>query len=83
MCKICSEVIIKSPERRQWHGSCDFNVNFEHVSLLLPLFLFLTLNKCLFAGLVVSASSFPVFALNTDTGRELIKIIQITPLLSY
>ena len=31
-CKICSKLTIKTPERRQWHRSCVFIVNFEHIS---------------------------------------------------
>ena len=29
--KICSKLTIKTPERRQWHRSVVFIVNFEHV----------------------------------------------------
>ena len=32
----------KTPERRHWHHSCVFIVNFEHILHLLLLFLFLT-----------------------------------------
>ena len=31
-CKICSELTIKTPERRQWRRSCVFIVNFEYIS---------------------------------------------------
>ena len=30
MCKICSKLTIKMPERRQWRRSGIFIVNFEH-----------------------------------------------------
>ena len=32
-CKICSKLIIKTQERRQWHRSGVFIVTFEHISL--------------------------------------------------
>ena len=31
-CDICSKLIIKTPQRRQWHGSGVFIVNSEHIS---------------------------------------------------
>ena len=30
-CEICSKLIIKTPERRQWRPSGVFIVNFEHI----------------------------------------------------
>ena len=36
MCEICSKLTIKTPERRQWHRSGVFIVNFEHISHLFP-----------------------------------------------
>ena len=44
-CEICSKLTIKTPERRQWRRSGVFIVNFEHISHLFLVFLFLTLNK--------------------------------------
>ena len=41
MCKICSKLTIKTPERR----SGVFIVNFEHISHFFLLFLLLTLSK--------------------------------------
>ena len=32
MCEICSEITIKTPERRQWRRSGVFIVNFEQVN---------------------------------------------------
>ena len=32
--EICSKLTIKTPERRQWHCSGVFVVNFEHISQL-------------------------------------------------
>ena len=29
-CEICSELIVKTPERRHWHRSGVFIANFEH-----------------------------------------------------
>ena len=43
-CEICSKLIIKIPERRQWRRSGIFIVNFEHISHLVLVFLLLTLN---------------------------------------
>ena len=43
-CEICSKLTIKTPERRQWRRSGVFNVNFEHISDIVLVFLFLTLN---------------------------------------
>ena len=41
-CEICSNLTIKTPERRQCDGV--FIVNFEHISHLVLLFLLLTSN---------------------------------------
>ena len=41
-CEICSKLTIKTPERRRRSGV--FIVNFEHISHLVLVFLFLTLN---------------------------------------
>ena len=43
--EICSNLIMKIPERRQWHHSGIFIVNFEHISHLVLVFLLLTLNR--------------------------------------
>ena len=37
--EICSKLTIKTPEPCQWRRSGVFNVNFEHISLLVLLFL--------------------------------------------
>ena len=39
----CSKLTIKKPERRHWHRSSVFIVNFEHISHLALVFLLLTL----------------------------------------
>ena len=44
-CEICSELTIKIPERLQWYRSGIFIVNSEHISLLVLVFLLLTLNR--------------------------------------
>ena len=50
-CKICSKLTIKTPERCQWHRSGVLIVNFEHVSQLVLVFLFLVSFYCyLWAG---------------------------------
>ena len=43
-CKICSELTIKTSERRQWRRSGVFIDKFEHISHLALVFLLLTLN---------------------------------------
>ena len=42
--EICSKLTIKTLERRQWRRYGVFNVNFEHISQLVLVFLLLTLN---------------------------------------
>ena len=44
-CKVCSKLTIKTPERRQWHRSGVFIVNFEHTSHLALVCLLLTLSR--------------------------------------
>ena len=47
--EICSNLIIKTPERRQWSLSGDFIVYFERIPHLVVVFLLLTLSwagKC-------------------------------------
>ena len=43
-CEICSQLTIKTPERRQWRRYSVFIVNFDHISHLVLVFLLLTLN---------------------------------------
>ena len=43
-CEICLKLTIKIPERRHWRRSGIFIVNSEHISHLVLVFLFLTLN---------------------------------------
>ena len=49
--KICSKLTIKTPEQCQWRHSGVFIVNFEHILHLFLVFLLLTLNMQLLAGL--------------------------------
>ena len=42
---MCSELTIKTPERRHWRRSGIFIVNFEHISYLVLVFLLLPLNS--------------------------------------
>ena len=49
-CKIYSKLTIKTLEPRYWCGSRVFIVNFEHISQLVLVFLLLTLNMQLPAG---------------------------------
>ena len=44
-CEICSKLIIKTPERRQWRRSDVFIVNFENISHLLLVLPLLTLSR--------------------------------------
>ena len=41
ICEICSKLTIKKPERRHWRRSGVFIVDFEHMSHLALMFLFL------------------------------------------
>ena len=54
-CEICSELAVKTPERRNWRCSAVFIVNFEYISLLLLVFLLRTFNKLMLAGYVCKA----------------------------
>ena len=47
-CEICSKLIIKTPERR--HRSGVLIINFEHISRLVLVFLFLTLSRHMLTG---------------------------------
>ena len=44
ICEMCSKLTINTPERHHWHRSGVFNVNFEHFSHLVLVFLLLNLN---------------------------------------
>ena len=44
MCKICSKLTTKTPERCHWRRSCNFIVNFEHISHIVLVFPLLTFN---------------------------------------
>ena len=44
-CEICSKLTIKTPEQRQWRRSGVFEVNLEHISHLVLVFLLLTLKR--------------------------------------
>ena len=44
-CEICSELTMKTLERRHWCGSGVFFVNFEHILYRVIVFLLLTLRK--------------------------------------
>ena len=43
-CEICSELTVKTPERRQWIPSGVYIVNFEHILYFALVFLLLILN---------------------------------------
>ena len=51
--EICSKLTIKTPERRQRHRSSVFVVNFEYISRLFLVYLLLTLNKYVLAGMCI------------------------------
>ena len=55
-CKICSIVTMKIPERGHWRCSGVFPVNFEHISYLYLVFLYLTLSIYLFTYLTPFSS---------------------------
>ena len=60
-CKIYLLLTIKATERSQWSRSGAFIVNFEHISHFFLLFLLLTLNKQMLAGLIVFSNGFKSF----------------------
>ena len=73
-CEICSKLIIKTPKWRQRLRFDVFIVNFEHISHLFILLLFLTLNKYMLADNSVETTEnrvfcwvFPRFGLNMET----------------
>ena len=49
-CEICLKLLIKTPERRQWHCSGVFTVNFEHISHSGLVCLLLIFNRQMPAG---------------------------------
>ena len=44
-CEACSNLTIKTPERRHWRCFAVFIVNFEHISHLVFVFLLLTWSR--------------------------------------
>ena len=52
MCEICSKLIIKTPEQRHWRRFGVFIVNFEQILRIVLVFLLLTRNKEMPAGLL-------------------------------
>ena len=50
-CETSSKLTIKTPERRHWRRPDVFIVNFEHVSHLVLVFLLLTLDRQMPAGM--------------------------------
>ena len=53
-CEIYSKLTMKAPERRHWRRSGVFIVNFEHISHLVLVFLWLILSRLMPAGSVLS-----------------------------
>ena len=50
LCEICSQLRIKTPERRHWRRSGVFIVKFEHVSPIFLMFILLILNNWMSFG---------------------------------
>ena len=48
---------MKTPRRRQRRRFGVFVVNFEHISRLVPVFLFLTWNMLMLTGIVIRTTS--------------------------
>ena len=48
-CEICSKLTVKTPEQHQCRRYGDFIINFEHISHLFLVFLFLTLSRLISA----------------------------------
>ena len=61
MCKICSKLAIKGPQRGQWRCSCVFIVNFEQIWHNVPVFPLLILNKRMPPGKIQKGSNSPYF----------------------
>ena len=59
-CEICLKLTIKTPERRQLRRSGVLIVNFEHNSHFVLVFLLLTLNKQMPAGMLLEAIRKPM-----------------------
>ena len=53
-CEICSNLTIKTPERRQRRRSGVFIVNFEYISQIFLAFLSLTSSRKMFVGYLLS-----------------------------
>ena len=60
-CEICSKLTMKTPEKRQWHRSGVFIVNFEDISHLFLVFLLLTLNMYRAYSAIVAHMRLPFF----------------------
>ena len=56
-CEICSKLTIKTPERCHWRRSGVSVANSEHISNLISVFLLLTLNMLLSAGVLIWSTS--------------------------
>ena len=63
-CEIYSKLTIKTPERRQWRRCGVFIVNFEDISYFVLVFLLLTLNIKLPAGIEITSELFDVMTSN-------------------
>ena len=74
MCEICSKLTIKTPERRHRRLSGVFIVNVEQISHVVLVFLLLTLNKYMPAGLVVVLKSLKEYY-STDIDFEQIFLL--------
>ena len=48
--EVCSKLTIKTLERPQWRSSGVFIANFEQTSHIVPVFPWLTMNKCIPGG---------------------------------
>ena len=71
--EICSNLTVKTLERRQWRRSGVFIVNFEHVSQLVLVFLLVTLSRYMPAGKKLSTHFVPLisfYALSSAESRE-------------
>ena len=73
-CEICSKLTIKTSEWSHCCCSAGSIANFEHISCLVQVFLLLTSNMLLLAGLKQILLSF--FFLSLDTVRLLVKLLQ-------
>ena len=75
-CEIYLKLTIKTSQQCHWHRSGVFIVNFEHISYLFLVFLFLTFNMYLFAGIIIKHPRINFFPYKLKVGNQVFGTIQ-------